>query len=185
MPVAHAAALAALPDTAAVRIIAADPAFVADAPDWQKLATGMDKLFAQFQREDRVETWAISLDAGGAVVVLAWTGAGGPAAGPLSGCSHDRIAKLLLVHQEQGQRRLLDAPPFVIVSADGRARACDRAELRRLFSNGQVSTATPHYDLGITDLATWRRGPRGLGDGPFAATLARWAAADQAPARAP
>jgi len=167
----HAVALATLPDTAAVRIIAADPAFTANDPTWDRLATGLDKLFVQFQRESRVDQWAFALDADGAVIVLAWIGPG-----PLSGCSHDRIAKLLLAHQDPGQRRLLDAPPFVVAPANGHARACDRAELRRLFSTGAVTAATPHYDLAITDLATWRRGPRTLGDGPFAATLARWSA---------
>jgi hypothetical protein len=169
--------LADLPDDAATRIIAADPAFTPDA--WAELATGLDKLFAQFAREDRVRTWACDLAAGGAVAVLAWTGPG-----PLSGCSHDRIARLLLAHQDRHQRRLLDAPPVVVVPADGRARACDRAGLRALVAAGQVSAATPAYDLATTDLATWRRGPRPLGAGPFAATLARWATAP-APASGP
>jgi hypothetical protein len=171
MPADHAVALTTLPDSAGVRIIAADPAFAANDPTWDKLAIGLDKLFVQFQRESRVDQWAFALDANGAVIVLAWTGPG-----PLSGCSHDRIAKLLLAHQDLGHRHLLDAPPFVVVPTDGRARACDRAALRRLFNTGAVTAATLHYDLSVTDLATWRRGPRTLGDGPFAATLARWAA---------
>ena len=41
------------------------------------------------------------------------------------------------------------------------------------------------YQLSTVDLGTWRRGPRRLGDGPFAATLARWAAETQPDLQAP
>ncbi len=144
--------LVELPDAAAVRLIAADPAL--DAEFAALLLTALAKLFAQFAREARLRAYALELAADGAVLVLAWA-----ADAALSGCSHDKINHLLEQFGARSGRRFLDAPPLV-VELDGRARAMDRGALRAAVAAGRFSADGFFYDLRAPDVGTWRRAGR-------------------------
>ncbi len=139
-----------------MRLIACDPPLGTD--EWTTLADALAKLFTQFEREGRVTRWGSELAADGSIVALAWQGAE-----TLSGCSHDKLSRLLLAFEERHSLRLVNAPPLVVESG-GRTRCMDRAALRAL-----VATAKPGadgvadiwvHDLTPTDLGTWRRRPR-------------------------
>jgi len=104
----------------------------------------MDKLFAQFVREGRCQTWSCTGEHDGAALVLAWT----PDVA-LSGCSHDKIHGVLAVHGRD------PVPPPFCVQVEGAWRCLDRAGLRRLATRD-----TPMLDHRVERLGEWRR--RGL-----------------------
>lgn len=136
--------LEALPDDARCRILCPHPAC---AP--AELLTGLDKLFAQFAREDRLSAWACASQHADAALVLTWT----PGA-PLSGCSHDRINRLLVHHEERTGCQLL-APPPICIQVDGAWRCVDRRGLRTA-----ATLSTPLLDTRLERLGDWRS--RGL-----------------------
>lgn len=157
--------LADLPDDAQVRVIASDPVFTSALG--AELAAAIDKLFVQFQREGRVVAWASEVQAGGAVLVLAWTDQ------PISGCSHDKLGGVLEAFAAKSQRRLLDAPPIVIATRSG-VRCTDRAGLRGLLAAGEVDGTSAVWLRSVTTLGEWRRdGGRSLMDGPLATLVNR------------
>ncbi len=141
-------AFAALPADASVKVIPCDPAL--DVASAQAVCSAIDKLFAQFAREGRVGTWAAGSDADGALLVVAYT-----SADALSGCSNDKLAKVLLNHEERHQRRMLSAPPMVL-EVDGQPRCVDRAALRQLVEAGQVDVASLTWDVRAETLGAWR-----------------------------
>lgn len=150
--------LSTLPDQAPVLIRACAPGL--DASGGAALWAGLDKLFRVFSGEGRCSAWAGESAAAGWVVVLGWDGP------PLSGCSHDRLARLLAVHQQRHGNDLLTAPPLV-AQVDGAWRAMSRAELRLHGTN-----ATPMIDHRAETVGAWReRGIIRLGEswlGPLA-----------------
>jgi len=141
--------LAELPDHAELRVFPAAPAL--DDAALGELSSGIDKLFQHFAREGRCTAWACASAAGGSILLVAAVGAE-----PLSGCSKDKLVKLLLTHEERHGRALLAAPPIVVETARG-ARCVDRPGLRALIAAGDVAATTPVYDLTITTLGDWRR----------------------------
>lgn len=155
--------LADLPDQAHLRVIASDPALTAEMG--AHLATAIDKLFHQFQREGRVVAWASEIQAEGALLVLAWTEA------PLSGCSHDKIGGLLAACSTRSGCRLLDAPPIVVATGAG-VRCTDRAGLRALVAAGAVDADSAVWLRSASTLGQWRReGGRRLGESPLAGAM--------------
>jgi hypothetical protein len=157
MPLDH------LGDDCLVRVTPADPPL--DDASWTCLESALSKLFAQFEREGRVSTWGCERAAGGAAVVIAWAAP----EGVISGCSHDKLSRLLLA-QEEGDRRLVSAPP-ILVEVDGAPRCVDRAALRALVADGRVGPSTPVFDLRAETLGAWRRGRRPLRETPLARLL--------------
>jgi hypothetical protein len=143
-----------LPDDAHCRILTPHPA-----TDPAELLAGLDKLFAQFVREDRLQAWACTAEHAGAALVLAWS-----PGRPLSGCSHDRINRLL-VHHEERTGSLLLAPPPICIQVDGAWRCVDRQGLRAV-----ADASTPLLDSRLERLGDWRA--RGL-----STVGASWAAA--------
>lgn len=137
----------ALGDDARCRILTPDPGLTPAAA--AALVAGLDKLFAQFAREDRLAAWSCTVEHDGAAVVLAWS----PEA-PLSGCSHDKLNRLFATHEERGGACLLTPPP-ICVQVDGRWRCLDRIGLRRL-----ATADTPMLDHRLERLGDWRS--RGL-----------------------
>ncbi|MBA2481529.1 MAG: hypothetical protein H0V44_12765 [Planctomycetes bacterium] len=159
-----------LDDASAVRLVPVDPPLEASA--WVGLADALGKLFEQFVREGRVGAWGIDLAAQGAIVVLAWT-----SVETLSGCSHDKIARLLALHEERSGCRLLSAPP-IVMDISGRIRCLDRTAVRKLVAAKQVTRATPAYDLRVETLGAWRtHGRRPVGETSIATLIARFAEA--------
>jgi hypothetical protein len=145
--------LADLSDQARIRLFPADPPL--DDAGTQALRAMFDKLFAQFAKEGRVKNWAVDTDAGGVVLIVAHDGGDDD----LSGCSKDKIAKALLHAEKAGFNRFLSAPPIVI-EADGRARCCDRAGLRKLMGDGSINQDSVLWNLRAETLGDWRHGNR-------------------------
>ena len=137
-----------LGDDALVRLLAADPPLSAEAS--AVLVSALDKLMAQFARDGRLTRWAVSTDAGGAALVIAWEG---PA---ISGCSHDKLAQVLAKHEASSGSSMLAAPPILIEIA-GAARAIDRATLKKLVAASQAGPTSMHWDLRISTLGEWRK----------------------------
>lgn len=157
--------LADLPDEARIHLVPCDPPLPSD--EAAALAAQLDRLFTQFAREGRVSAWAAAAQADGAVLLIAWVGDD-----DLSGCSRDKVARLLLAHEERAGRRLLSAPPIVVATASG-PRCVDRRGLRALVASGAVDAAAGVYDLRVPTLGAWRSAGRvPLGRSPFAALLA-------------
>jgi hypothetical protein len=152
--------LADLPDHACVLVKPAHPAL--DAPAATDLGAGAGKLLLQFIREGRATTAAWHVAADGAALVLAWDG------GPLSGCAHDRLARLCAHHQQRHGQDLLAPPPILVQTAEG-WRCVDRRGLRALASTGAVTPASLLLDARVETLGAWRR----AGCVPLAAS---WAA---------
>ncbi len=141
--------LADLADDAHIQLVPCDPPL--GHADAIALSGAGDKLFAQFAREGRVAAWAIEAQVDGAVLAIAWQGDE-----DLSGCSRDKIARLLLAHEQRDGRRLLSAPPIVVAGRAG-ARCVDRAGLRALAARGEVDAGSVVYDLRAATLGAWRR----------------------------
>lgn len=147
-----------LTDDAGVLLVPADPAL--DAASASMLGAAIDKLFAQFAREDRIAAWAVEPALDGALLVVAWQG-------ELSGCSRDKLAKVLLAHERDG-RRLLSAPPIVVAGAAG-ARCVSRAGLRQLAAADPGLRVVERVDT----LGAWRtRGLRPVRESALAAIIA-------------
>lgn len=136
-----------LGDLARCRILTPDPPL--SASEAEQLVGALDKLFAQFAREDRLTHWSCSAEHGGAAIVLAWE----PDAA-LSGCSHDKLNRLFANHEERTGRQILAPPPFC-VQLGGAWRCLDRSGLR-----AQAVAATPFIDARVGSLGEWRA--RGL-----------------------
>ncbi len=127
-----------LPDAARIHLaIRPDPAL-----DAGPVLVAMDKLFAHFLREGRCSAHGSAMVAEGAALVLAWVG------GPLSGCSHDKIAGILTHHH------LLDAPPIAVATGAGWTTV-HRAGLRTLAAAGSLTG--DFLDTQVTDLGALRR----------------------------
>ena len=151
--------LADLPDHARLHLVPCDPPLAA--ADAEALVAQADKLFTQFAREGRLGAWAIEAQVDGAVLAMAWVGDA-----DLSGCSRDKVARLLLTHEECTGRRLLGAPPILVATTAG-ARCVDRRGLRELIASGAVEGV---YDLRAATLGAWRSAGRvPLAQSPFAA----------------
>ena len=146
-----------LPVDSALRLFPISPA--CDVATAQRVQTALAKLFEQFAREARITAWGSGLLASGAVLAVAWQ-----AHETLSGCSHDRLGRLLL-HFEDEQRRILNAPPLVIEPnprpADGSwacleeatVVCCDRLALRQLLAEGRFGGASLVWNLQVVTLA--------------------------------
>lgn len=137
-----------LPDAACVRLTAIAPALPEPAP----LIAALGKLFDHFVREGRCAAHVAATACDGALLVLAWEGA------PLSGCAHDRIARLLATWGGKGHD-LLTAPPLVVRGRDG-WQAVDRVGLRALVAAGAVDGGSLVADTRLQTLGEWRA--RGL-----------------------
>jgi len=148
-----------LPDTALVRVIVATPSL--DPAAGSALTMTLGKLFTQFAREDRVQSWSTMVVADGAVLLCAWTG------GALSGCSHDKLHGVL-AHYERDGLMLLDTPPIAVRGVDG-WRHGTRADLRAWIAAGAVSAASVYVDRTVATLGEWRaRGLTRLDASPLA-----------------
>lgn len=141
-------AFADLPDDARVQVLPCDPPLTPEQS--AALIAAIDKLFAQFAKEARLEGWAAEPAAGGALLVIASHGAE-----VLSGCSKDKLAQILAAHEQRTGCRLLDAPPIVVEVAST-PRCVDRATLRTLVTQGAVSALTFVYDTRVDRLGDWR-----------------------------
>lgn len=140
--------LAELSDRARLRLLPADPPLTGDSS--AALLAAIDKLCAQFVREGRLTHWAAEFLGEGAVVALAYE-----ATDPLSGCSHDKLAQILTLHEERSGSRLL-APPPIVVEVAGHPRCTDRAGLRTLVAQGEVTLDSVHWDVRCDTLGAWR-----------------------------
>jgi hypothetical protein len=141
-------ALSDLPPNARVVLRPIHPPLAVDAA--AALVQAIDKLFAQFTREDRVSAHAVEVLADGAVLAVAFVDGA-----PLSGCSHDKLGQVLAAHEARTGAKLLDAPP-IIVEVDGRPACVDRAGLKALVAAGRVSRDTIHWDLRVDTVGAWR-----------------------------
>ncbi len=140
--------LSDLPDDARIQVLPCDPPLAEDAA--AGLVAAIDRLFTQFAREDRVRSWAAQPEADGALLIIAWHGEG-----ELSGCSKDKLAKVLAAHEERSGSRLLAAPP-IVVEVGGAARCVDRAGLRALVAQGAVDAGSIVVDTRVERLGDWR-----------------------------
>ncbi|MEK7415784.1 MAG: hypothetical protein AAB263_20955 [Planctomycetota bacterium] len=139
--------LAELPDSSHCRVLTPSP--VLDEAGGAALITAFDKILAQFAREDRMTTWGTAVEHRGAAFVIAWT----PDVA-LSGCSHDKINRMLQ-HYEMRLSLQLVTPPPLVIQIDGIWRCTDRAGLR-----AHATATTPLIDARIEQLGAWRT--RGL-----------------------
>ena len=141
-------ALSELPPTARLVLRPIHPPLTHDAA--VVLVQAIDKLFAQFTREDRISTHAAEVLADGAVLAVAFVDDS-----PLSGCSHDKLAQVLTAHETRTGSKLLDAPP-IMIEVDGRPTCVDRIGLRALIAAGRVDANTMHWDLRADTVGAWR-----------------------------
>ncbi len=137
-----------LGDDADCRIVASDPPLPPDAA--AALAAAIAKLFAQFAREGRCRAHACASVLDGAAVVIAWQGDAA-----LSGCSHDKLAKLLAAHERDG-RRLLAPPPLSVIDRAGTVRCLDRAGVRAGLVAGMLDGECQVIDRAVVRLGDWR-----------------------------
>lgn len=141
-------ALSDLPPSARLVLRPIHPPLAPDAA--AALVQAIDKLFAQFTREDRVSTHAVEVLADGAVLAVAFVDGT-----PLSGCSHDKLAQVLKAHEERTGAKLLDAPP-IMVEVDGKPTSVDRAGLKALVAAGRVTRDSTHWDLRVDTIGAWQ-----------------------------
>jgi hypothetical protein len=141
--------LADLPDTAFLRIIPSEPALDQDQGD--ALMSALDKLFVQFAKEGRIDTWAIEKDPEGPFLLAAWCSA------DLSGCSKDKIAQVLALHEERTGAALLAPPPLAVL--DGAVtRFFGHKTFAEAVRSGSISSDTLAWDTLAADLGAWRSG---------------------------
>jgi hypothetical protein len=140
--------LSDLPPTAHLVLRPIHPPLAPDAAT--ALVQAIDKLFAQFTREDRVSVHAVEVLADGAVLAVAFVDST-----PLSGCSHDKLAQVLKAHEERTGAKLLDAPP-IMVEVGGKPTCIDRAGLKALIADGRVTKASIHWDLRVDTIGAWQ-----------------------------
>jgi hypothetical protein len=141
-------ALSDLPSSARLVLRPIHPPLAADAAT--ALVQAIDKLFAQFAREDRVSAHAVEVLADGAVLAVAFVDGT-----PLSGCSHDKLAQVLAAHEMRTGTKLLDAPP-ILIEVDGKPTSVDRSGLKALVVAGRVTGDTTHWDLRVDTVGAWR-----------------------------
>jgi hypothetical protein len=117
-----------------------------DEPLWPAL----DKLGQQFIREGRCETWAQTTVADGRLLVLAWSGGA-----DLSGCSKDKIHKVLEMSHQRGG---VDARgiPGMPVRTSGGIELFSRPKLKRAKAAGAVSADAPSWPIGPLTAEAWR-----------------------------
>ena len=165
-------ALSELPPTAHLVLRPIHPPLTHDAA--VALIQAIDKLFAQFTREDRISTHAAEVLADGAVLAVAFVDDS-----PLSGCSHDKLAQVLTAHESRTGSKLLDAPP-IMIEVDGRPTCVDRVGLRALVEAGHVDANTMHWDLRADTVGAWRdSGRRPARDTWLAPLIERFLAASK------
>jgi len=138
-----------LPDDAMLRVVSACPALPAVAAEAMCLA--LTKLFAQFQHEGRCSEFAITVAGGGSFMLLAWVGS------PLSGCSHDKIAKLLSLFEQRAAVALL-APPPIVMEGDGQRQFFTHSQFKAAVIEGLVARDVLMWDTMVADLGSWRAG---------------------------
>ena len=132
------------------------------------LVQAIDKLFAQFIREDRISAHAVEILADGAVLAVAFTDDT-----PLSGCSHDKLGQILATHEARTGSKLLDAPP-IMVEVDGKPTCVDRVGLKALVAANRVDANSIHWDLRNDTVGAWRQqGRRPARDTWLAPLIAR------------
>lgn len=141
-------ALSDLPPTARLVLRPIHPPLAPEAAT--ALVQAIDKLFAQFTREDRVSAHAVEVLADGAVLAVAFVDGT-----PLSGCSHDKLAQVLAAHEARTGAKLLDAPP-IMVEVDGKPTSVDRSGLKALVAAGRVTSASTHWDLRVDTIGAWQ-----------------------------
>lgn len=138
-----------LSDEARLRVISAAPPL---APDAQAEALGaLRKLFTQFAHEGRCQDFACEADGDGAFLLLAWEGA------DLSGCSHDKIGKVLAMIEERHHSALL-APPPLVIELDGARHFFTHAQFRQAVAAGTIASSTQAWDTLANSLGAWRSG---------------------------
>jgi len=158
--------LSELPPSARLVLRPIDPPLAPDAAT--ALVQAIDKLFAQFTREDRISTHAVEVLANGAVLAVAFVDDS-----PLSGCSHDKLGQVLTAHEARTGSKLLDAPP-IMVEVDGRPTCVDRAGLKALVAANLVDANSIHWDLRCDMVGTWhQQGRRPARDTWLAPLIAR------------
>jgi hypothetical protein len=159
-----------LDDSAAIRVFPAHPALSADAA--RALVAGIDRLFAAFAKEGRLLDHAAAAVHDGRFVIAAWISGGTHHEG-ISGCSHDKLARLVAEHEQRSGSALLDPPPIGLDLADGYLR-CQPAEFRRRAAAGLIDTSAMAWDHLLTNLGEWRRrGRRPIADHWLAPVLQR------------
>ena len=160
---------AVLSSVALVRVVASDPAMPPTIA--REVTAAIDKLFLQFIREGRCTNAAVTTEADGRFLVIAWEGP------PLSGCSHDKIAQVIAAYEARCGCALLAAPPIAI-GDPAAVHLTDRAGLRRMVASSACDAQTPVWDLRAVTLGDWRSGPVVLGSSV-------WASLVQLPTAAP
>ena len=141
-------ALSELPPSAHLALRPIHPPLAPEAA--AALVQAIDKLFAQFIREDRISTHAVEVLANGAVLAVAFVDGT-----PLSGCSHDKLGQILATHETRSGCKILDAPP-IMVEVDGRPTCVDRVGLKALVAANRVDANSIHWDLGADSVGAWR-----------------------------
>ncbi|TVR13007.1 MAG: hypothetical protein EA401_07865 [Planctomycetota bacterium] len=115
-----------------------------------ELTTALDKLFVQFAREGRCLCGGAQVVTDGAFVLVAWEGH------DLSGCSYDKIAKILGRYAESGHD-LLTPPPLIIDRGRG-VEWCSHGDFRAAVASGRVSDDAYAWDTMAQTLGEWRQG---------------------------
>jgi hypothetical protein len=140
--------LSSLPPSARIRLTSIAPALTAAQGD--ALIAALEKLAEQFVREGRITQFALELLGENQVLAFAWENV----REPLSGCSHDKFAQILQLHEEKSGVRLLQAPPIVIATTDG-LRCVDRAQLKHYLRSGVFTPQHAHWNLRTETVGEW------------------------------
>ena len=164
------ATLTALPTDAAVRVVFCPP--VMDAMASAELASAVDKLFAQFEREGSVTTYALEMQAADRFLVLAWC----EPSQLLSGCRKDKLAKVLTLHGERHGCDLL-VPPPILLATDAGPKPVTQGALRSQVSVGAAGLDSLAWNHLAQQLGEWNQGqPQPIAEIPWLATaVSRWA----------
>lgn len=148
------AALADLPDTAGLRVHAAEPALPPEAA--AELLGALRKLLLQLEREGRIRRWAVEAAEAGRFVLVAWEE--GPGEG-MSGCSKDKLTKVVALHEGRSGCALTAAPPLW-VELGGAIQGLLPAGFKEQARAGAIRPDTPAWDCAATTLGTWRTSAR-------------------------
>jgi len=140
---------------AALRVLPCLPAL--DATAQAQAVAALEVLFAEFAAEGRVTAWRVWCEHDGLVLLMAWQ-AGQNCGGShvLSGCSQDRINRVLADLEASTGASVLAAPGIVVETPAG-WQVLTRAGLRR----AEVTPDSRMLDVRCTTLGEWRQ--RGLG----------------------
>ena len=150
MPLNH------LPGDCLLRVVTSFPLLSYGAAD--ALVAALEKLFVQFQAEGRCADYGLEVAGDGAFVLMAWVGP------VLSGCSHDKIGKVLALHEGRSSVRLL-APPPIVAEVDGKPAHFTHATFKAAAVEGSIAEETPMWDTLADTLGAWRHsGKRPLHD---------------------